>query len=116
MKKCLKQGNVIYMNFSPTKGHEQEGYRPALVVSNDDYNKMCGGMIKVVPITTNEKEFPLHIELPDGLLVHGKALLDHERTIDSLSPERDCKYKCVVPNDFLNEVIDRIELTYKKSR
>ena len=46
MKKCLKQGDVIYMNFSPTKGHEQEGYRPALVVSNDDYNKMCGGMIR----------------------------------------------------------------------
>ncbi len=112
MKKRLKQGNIIYMNFDPTKGHEQEGYRPALVVSNDDYNEMCGGMIKVLPITTNEKDFPLHVSLPEGLPVHGKVLLDHERTIDSLSPERACKYKCAVPDDFLNDVIDRIKLTY----
>ncbi len=112
MRKHLKQGDIIYMNFDPTLGHEQEGNRPALIVSNDDYNEMCGGLIKVVPITTNNKNFPLHIKLPDGLPVHGKALLDHERTIDSLAPERACRYKCAVPIDFLEEVIDRIKLTY----
>lgn len=59
-KKALKQGDIIMMNFNPTKGHEQSRYRPALIVSNDDFNMMCGGMIKVVAITSNEKDFPLH--------------------------------------------------------
>ncbi|WP_270022525.1 type II toxin-antitoxin system PemK/MazF family toxin, partial [Lactobacillus crispatus] len=35
-RKDFHQGDVIMMNFDPTKGHEQAGYRPALVVSNDD--------------------------------------------------------------------------------
>ena len=30
-----KQGDIIKLDFSPTKGHEQQGRRPALIVSND---------------------------------------------------------------------------------
>ena len=115
-RKVLKQGDIIMMNFNPTKGHEQTGYRPALVISYDDFNTMCGGMVKVVAITSNEKEFPLHIELPDGLPIHGKAELDHERTIDSNSPARACEYRCTVPDEFLNDIIQKLSLTYQKSR
>ena len=104
------------MHLNPTKGHEQSGYRPALIVSNDDFNMMCGGMIKVVAITSNEKDFPLHIELPDDLPIHGKVELDHERTIGSSSPARACEYRCTVPAEFLNDILQKISLTYKKSR
>lgn len=115
MASSLKQGDIIMMNFNPTKGHEQRGYRPALIISNDDFNEMCGGMIRVVAITSNEKDFPLHIELPSGLPIHGKVLLDHERTIDSLASDRECKYICTVPDDFLDQIIDTLYLTYKKA-
>ncbi len=113
---AFKQGDIIMMNFDPTKGHEQNGYRPALVVSSDDFNLMCGGVIKVVAITTNEKEFPLHIEIPVGLPIHGKVELDHERSIDSQSRDRKCKYVCSVPDEFLDEILQKLALIYKKSR
>ena len=35
----VKQGDIIKVNFNPQAGHEQAGYRPALVVSNDFYNQ-----------------------------------------------------------------------------
>lgn len=114
-RKDFHQGDVIMMNFDPTKGYEQAGYRPALVVSNDDFNMMCGGVIKVVAITTNEKEFPLHVEIPEGLPVHGRVGLDHERSIDSRSKARECKYVCSVPSEFLDEILRKLALTYKKS-
>lgn len=104
------------MNFDPTKGHEQNGYRPALVVSNDDFNMMCGGVIKVAAITSNEKEFPLHVEIPAGLPVHGVVELDHERSIDSWARARNVKYVCSVPSEFLDEILRKLALTYKKSR
>ncbi|MGA1622786.1 MAG: type II toxin-antitoxin system PemK/MazF family toxin, partial [Synechocystis sp.] len=32
------RGDIVYLNFDPTKGHEQRGYRPALVLSPRSYN------------------------------------------------------------------------------
>jgi len=46
-----KQGDIIKMDFNPTKGHEQQGRRPALVVSNASYNKFARGVAIVCPIT-----------------------------------------------------------------
>ena len=34
----VKQGDIIKINFNPSVGHEEGKFRPALVVSNDDYN------------------------------------------------------------------------------
>lgn len=33
--KMVKQGDIIKVNFDPIKGHEQAGYRHALVISNN---------------------------------------------------------------------------------
>ncbi|MBO4684314.1 MAG: type II toxin-antitoxin system PemK/MazF family toxin, partial [Desulfovibrio sp.] len=34
-----KQGEYIAIEFSPTEGHEQQGYRPALVLSVESVNR-----------------------------------------------------------------------------
>lgn len=115
IKNKFKQGDIIKMNFNPTRGHEQRGYRPALVISNDEFNSMCGGIIKVLAITSNEKEFPLNISLPEGLPIYGKVLLEHERSIDENATERDCKKICSVSDDFLQDILSTLDLTYKKS-
>jgi len=44
----VKQGDIIWLDFDPQTGHEQRGRRPALVVSNESFNKMkefCGVVI-----------------------------------------------------------------------
>jgi mRNA-degrading endonuclease toxin of MazEF toxin-antitoxin module len=33
----VKQGDIILVDFAPTKGREQTDYRPALVISNTRY-------------------------------------------------------------------------------
>ena len=59
--KITKMGDIVFINFSPTKGHEQ---RPAVVLSNNIFN-IKTHMIIVCPITSNIKEFPFHYRLED---------------------------------------------------
>ncbi len=54
-----KQGDICYMDFIPTKGYEQIGLRPAVVVSKEKFNKFTDWVI-ICPITTNTKNFPTH--------------------------------------------------------
>lgn len=52
----FKQGDIVYIDPDPTKGHKQARKRPCLVISNNDYNKIMGLFI-VCPITNNTKKF-----------------------------------------------------------
>lgn len=100
--KDLQQGQILMVDFNPTNGHEQKGYRLALVMSNSDFNQLCGGMVKVMPITSNMKPFPLHLVLPRLNNIHGVVELDQERTLD-LS-DRGFKVVDEVPTDFIENV------------
>ena len=76
-----KQGDIVYFDFNPTKGHEQKGKRPAVVISNNVFNnntKMCF----VCPISSNTKEFPTHYILKDTKKISGAVLCEHLRSID----------------------------------
>ena len=81
-----KQGDYIYLDFSPTKGHEQRGKRPALVISINIFNEHTN-MIMVLPISTNTKDFPTHYVLEDSKKIHGAVLCEHIRSIDYDSRE-----------------------------
>ena len=76
-----KQGDIIFIDFNPTKGHEQRGYRPAIVISNNIFNKNTK-MVIVCPITSNTKEYPTHYLLEDTKKVSGSVLCEHIRSID----------------------------------
>ena len=54
-----KQGDIVFVDFNLTKGHEQTGLRPYIVISNNIFNEHTK-MVIVCPITSNEKEFPTH--------------------------------------------------------
>ena len=38
----VKQGDIIKVNFNPKSGHEQAGYRSAVVISNNIFNQKTG--------------------------------------------------------------------------
>lgn len=109
-KDYLHQGDIIKLSLDPTLGHEQAGYRPVLVVSNDEFNKMCGGLVSVVPITSKKKDFPLNIDLPENLPIEGQALLSQGRTVDTMA--RGYSYWCSVPSDFIKQVVKFIKFIY----
>lgn len=99
----VKQGDIIKIDFGPVLGHEEDKYRPGLVVSNDDYNDYCGGIVLVCPIS-HAKNFPLHIDLPEGLKTDGKVLCEHIRALDINA--RPYKYVESVSSEFIEDISD----------
>lgn len=100
------QGDIIWidLNEGNSLGHEQWGRRPVLVVSNDKFNYMCGGLVKVIPITTSPHEFPYRINLPEKFKVKGKLMIDQEREVDIKI--RHYKIYCHLPDSFVKKIIE----------
>ena len=62
------RGEVWLVDLNPTRGHEQAGRRPALVVSSDVFNHGPAGLVVLIPMTTRDRRIPLHIRIdpPEG--------------------------------------------------
>lgn len=97
-----QQGDVVILDFNPTKGHEQYGFRPAVVVSTNVFN-MHTKMVMVCPITSNVKDFPTHYTLEDTKNVKGAVLCEHIRSIDYEA--RNFKFiEKLSDNDFISVI------------
>lgn len=100
VKYVPKQGDIVYLDFNPIKGHEQKGFRPAVVISNNVFN-LNTKMAIVCPITSNTKDFPTHYNLEDTQKIHGSVLCEHIRSIDY--EIRNLKYvEKLSDNDFIS--------------
>ena len=76
----VRQGDIIKLDLNPTKGHEQAGYRPVLVISNAAFSR-ASNMLIVCPITNTNRRSPLHVEL-SGLQTTGFVMCDQVRVVD----------------------------------
>ena len=95
-----KQRDIVFVDFNPTKGHEQTGIRPAVVISTNIFNQYTK-MVILCPITSNDKEFPTHYKLEDTKKVHGSVLCEHVRSVDY--EIRNLKFvEKLSDNDFLS--------------
>jgi mRNA interferase MazF len=74
-------GDLIWTDFDPTRGREQAGRRPALVVSASAFTENTG-LAVVCPITSRVRPFPTSVVLPAGLPLVGEILVSHIRSID----------------------------------
>ena len=79
------QGEIWFCELDPTRGREQAGRRPALVVSVDQLGTGPSELAIVVPITTTPQQNPIRPELPadeGGLKERSWALPDMVRSVD----------------------------------
>ena len=76
-----RKGDFIAITFDPQSGHEQRGRRPALVLSNNLFNKHTGLCI-ACPITNTRREYPFHVSIPDGGKVTGFLMVEQVKSID----------------------------------
>ena len=60
-----RHGEVWMVNFSPSRGSEQRGVRPALVIQNDVGNQYAATTI-VAAITSTMKIYPVTVPLKKG--------------------------------------------------
>ena len=72
--------DIIWIDFNPTRGHEQLKIRPALVLSEQAYNKKTN-LAVVCPITAQVKGFNFEVPINE-LQVNGVILSDHVRSLD----------------------------------
>lgn len=101
----VKQGDIIKINFNPQIGHEQAGYRPAVVVSNNTFNKISK-LALVCPITNSKDNFPLHIKLDNRTSTTGMILCEHLKALDI--ENRNYKIIEKLPLDILENIINII--------
>jgi len=82
----LARGSLVLVDLEPTRGHEQRGTRPCLVVSDPAVNaSQRFPLIAVVPITGTPAPGALYPPLSpgaNGLTKPSYALVDQLRSID----------------------------------
>ena len=76
-----ERGDVIWITLNPQAGHEQDGRRPAVVLSPANYNSKVGLAI-LCPITSQVKGYPFEVKIPDGLNISGVILADQVKSMD----------------------------------
>jgi len=80
----MLQGEIWEAYFNPTKGNEQSGIRPAVVISGDLANKYLGVVI-VCPLTTSIKNYKGNVILipntTNRLTKKSEVLTFHIRSI-----------------------------------
>ncbi|MEB3228271.1 MAG: endoribonuclease MazF [Synechocystis sp.] len=101
-----ERGDIVYLNFDPTKGHEQRGYRPALVLSPRSYN-LKSTLALLTPITKQQKGYPFEVLLPPGLQTQGVILADQIKCLDW--KVRGVKFVESIPDNLVEEVRAKIE-------
>jgi len=84
MARTPSRGEIWSANLNPTRGHEQAGERPVLVVSTNTFNHGPADLIMILPITRTDRRIPIHVPVnpPEGgLSARSFILCDAIRTV-----------------------------------
>lgn len=110
MTNQVYRGQIYYADLSPSRGCEQGGIRPVLVIQNNVGNKHSPTTI-VAPLTTKLKKttLPTHVDVKE---LSGRfaslVLLEQIRVIDK---ERLKDFLCCVGHDTMEEVDNAIKVS-----
>ena len=104
------RGEIWSANLNPTRGHEQAGQRPVLVISEDIFNKGLAGLIIVLPITSTDRGVPSHVPIkpPEGGLKNPSVILCE--AVRSIGKERLVNRWGKVSPSVLAAVEDRLRI------
>jgi len=98
-----QQGDIIKVDLNPRKGHEQKGFRPVIVLSNNIVSQYTNVVI-AAPISTTQRRLPLYRDLPENLNTKGTVLLDQLVTLDYKA--RSFQFIEKVPSYFLLQLLN----------
>jgi mRNA interferase MazF len=84
--RAARRGDVWLVGLDPTRGHEQAGVRPALVLSADEFNASPAGLLTILPITSKPRTLRTRVEVqpPEGgLSIVSYVICEQTRTIST---------------------------------
>jgi len=73
-------GDIVRMDFDPQVGREQAKRRPALVLTDQRYNRVSG-LAVVCPLTSKRKPYPFALPITIDK-VEGAVLVDQLKSMD----------------------------------
>lgn len=102
----LNKGDIVLVNFNPTKGSEMGKYRPAIIISATLDNQTLPTLM-VIPLSSqlvkDAKPYRVRISVREGLNQDSDACINEMR---ALAKERVQKTLCKVSEDELKTVTD----------
>ena len=101
-----RKGDFVVVTFNPQSGHEQRGRRPALVISNDLFNKHTGLCI-ACPITNTKRDYPFHVAIPEDQDVTGYVMVEQVKSLDFRA--RKVKRIGKAPDSILQEALSLLD-------
>ena len=104
VEKIPEQGDVVWLSLDPTKGREQKGRRPAIVLTKKEYNRATGCFL-VCPLTTKKKGYATEV-LCDVAGKNSVILSDQIRNVDFR--HRKAEYIATLSFETLTEVQAKI--------
>lgn len=103
-----RRGDIIRLDFDPSAGHEQQGTRPAMVLSPEAFNRF--GMALACPVTRGgafARGQAWTVPLAGlGLVTDGVVLCNQVRTVDW--KVRRAQFIEAVPAEIAAEVLARV--------
>lgn len=97
-----RKGDFIALTFDPQSGREQQGRRPALVISNYLFN-LHTGLAIVCPITNTNRQIPFHLAVPTSPKITGFVMVDQIKSVDFRA--RKAKFIEAAPSELLDDVL-----------
>jgi mRNA interferase MazF len=73
-------GDIVMMDFDPQVGRERAKRRPALVLTDERYNR-ASGLAVVCPLTSKRKPYPFALSITMDK-VDGAVLVDQLKSMD----------------------------------
>jgi mRNA interferase MazF len=104
---CPDRGDIVWLSFSPQKGHEQSGLRPALTISPIEYNKKTNLAI-FCPITSKKKGYPFEVLIKTKKKIGGVVLSDQIKSLDWNA--RKSKFITTASKQELHQVLEHINI------
>ena len=105
-----RRGDIIWLDFDPSAGHEQQGTWPALVLSPEAFNRF--GVALACPVTrggafARGQAWTVALALAGaGLATGGVVLCNHVRTVDWQA--RRAQFIEAAPTELIADVLARV--------
>lgn len=105
------RGDLVWLLFDPQSGREQAGRRPALVLSQEAYNRPSG-LALMCPVTSKIKGYPFEVELQEGEIT-GVVLADQIKSLDWVG--REASFISRASEELVDQVIQKISMLLSSS-
>jgi len=104
------RGEIWLADLRPTRGREQTGRRPVLVLSVDFFNAGPAELVVVLPLTSTKRDIPLHVNVRkgDGGTRNDSVVLCE--AIRSVSKDRLTSRWGMLSQEVMTEVEDRLRI------